>query len=55
MNILRLSPRVQPHLLAHARGGEPVGAQLHQISPACYVTAGAGNAAAGVLDERPDD
>lgn len=32
-----------------------MGTQLHQIGPARYVTAGAGNAAAGVLDERSDD
>ena len=38
-------------ILAQAGGVQTVGAQLHQIFPACDVAARGGNAAAGVLDE----
>ena len=38
-------------LFAEAGGVQTVGAQLHEVFPACDVAAGGGDAAAGVLDE----
>ena len=38
-------------LLAEAGGVQAVGAELHEVFPACDIAAGGGNAAAGVLDE----
>ena len=41
-----------PHLLAEARGGQPVGAALYQIPPARDIPAGRRNAAAWIFDQR---
>ena len=44
-------PQVGAHLLAQARGGEPVGAPVHALLGAADVAADGGKAAAGVFDE----
>ncbi len=43
--------QVGAHLLAQARGGEPVGAPVHALLGAADIAADGGKSAAGVLDE----